>query len=219
MLRSIVPQRRGFSFRQRDDEQYPSIFILLYSSEVSLEVNSTAMISVNPTLDDSLKAEMIDTWVEVTNTGGGGIGFLPPVSSEDVTPVASELFNKIHHGSAHLVVARDESKDLIGWLAVVRNNDQIQSHWAWLKRMHVIAPYQGKGVGTELLQAAVRLCREEGLVQLYLTTDGQSRAVNFYTAHGFHEVGRMPQNSLSLDGSMHDEVYMLLDLVPDPASR
>jgi GNAT superfamily N-acetyltransferase len=164
-----------------------------------------------PPLTEALRSEMIDTWVEVTNHGGAGIGFLPPVSADEVAPVATELFAKIDKGDAHLILTRDGRDVLSGWLAIVRNHDHTQSHWAWLKRMHVVSSAQRSGVGTILLDAALDLCRDEGLAQLYLTTDGQSGPVGFYADRGFVEVGRMPGNTLTTDG-YHDEVYMVLNL-------
>lgn len=172
-----------------------------------------------PPLSDALRSEMIATWVEVTNTGGGGIGFLPPVSAADVLPTAEELFSKVEKGIAHLVIARDRGGDLVGWLAVVGNRDHTQGHWAWLKRMHVVPAFQGKGLGDALLEGAIEVCHMLGLSQLYLTTDGQSGPVGFYAARGFIEVGRMPGNTLAIGGQFHDEVYMVRQLAGDESGQ
>ncbi|MCX5233341.1 GNAT family N-acetyltransferase [Streptomyces sp. NBC_00233] len=167
-----------------------------------------------PPVTPELQSELIQTWVAVTNSGGAGVGFLPPVSVSDVSPVAADLMEKVMRNDAHLIVARNEEQELLGWLAIVRNRDHTQNHWAWVKRMHVIAPYQGKGWGSAMLSAAIEICHSEGLAQVYLTTDGQSKSLKFYSSHGFSEVGRMPRNTLSMDGTFHDEVYMMMELGP-----
>ncbi len=77
--------------------------------------------------------------------------------------------------------------------------------------MHVVSSARRSGVGTILLDAALDLCRDEGLAQIYLTTDGQSGPVGCYADRGFVEVGRTPGNTLTTDG-YHDEVYMVLNL-------
>jgi GNAT superfamily N-acetyltransferase len=182
------------------------------------ELGGNIRVVTGPLLTAALESEMVATWVEVTNRGSAGIGFLPPVSAADVAPAAAELVMKIRNDAARLVVVQ-RSGALIGWLAVVLNRDLTQSHWAWLKRMHVVPEGRGEGVGSALLDAAVDLCRAEGLQQLYLTTDGQTGPVDFYGERGFVEVGRMPRNTLAVDGSLHDEVYMMreIDGVDDTA--
>lgn len=164
-----------------------------------------------PLLTPHLESAMIETWVEVTNRGGAGIGFLPPVSAADVAPAAAELFQKVRNDAARLIVVLREGV-LIGWLAVALNRDHTQRHWAWLKRMHVIPEGRIGGVGSAMLDAAVNLCRAEGLRQLYLTTDGQNGPLDFYAKRGFSEVGRMPGNTLAVDGGLHDEVYMMREV-------
>ncbi|MFG2196101.1 GNAT family N-acetyltransferase [Streptomyces sp. NPDC048639] len=172
------------------------------------ELGGGVRVITHPQLTPTLESEMVGTWVEVTNRGGAGIGFLPPVSAQDVEPASAELVKKVRNDAARLVVVQRDST-LLGWLAVVLNRDHTQSHWAWLKRMHVIPEGRSAGIGTAMLDAAVDLCVAEGLRQLYLTTDGQTGPVGFYGKRGFVEVGRMPRNTLAADGNLHDEVYMM----------
>ncbi|MBK6016076.1 GNAT family N-acetyltransferase [Streptomyces sp. MBT53] len=124
---------------------------------------------------------------------------------EPTTALESET---VRSCGAHLVVVRRDD-ELPGWPATVLNRDHTQSHWGWLKRMHVLPEAQGAGIGSAMLDTAVDICRSVGLSQLHLTTDGQSGPVDFYGNKGFVEVGRMPRNTLAADGSLHDEVYMV----------
>ncbi|MGW7201521.1 GNAT family N-acetyltransferase [Streptomyces chryseus] len=167
-----------------------------------------------PAVTPTLRKKLVATWVEVTNSGGAGIGFLPSVSPEQVKPALADLARKVARDEARLITAESRST-VVGWLAVVLNRDDTQSHWAWLKRMHVLPAMRSLGVGTAMLDAALHFCQSEGLRQLYLTTDGQTGPVGFYRKRGFAEVGRMPRNTLASDGSFHDEVYMVCEL-PSP---
>lgn len=54
-------------------------------------------------------------------------------------------------------------------------------------RMAVRAPARGRGVGSGLLQGAIRLAREQGLSRL--TLDAQLHAIPFYARHGFRAHG------------------------------
>ena len=94
----------------------------------------------------AVESEMVRTWAEVTNRGGAGIGFLPPVRAKEVRPTAAELFKKVRSSGAQLVVVRRDD-ELLGRLAIVLNLDHTRSHWGRLKRVHVLPEARGTGHG------------------------------------------------------------------------
>lgn len=67
---------------------------------------------------------------------------------------------------------------------------------AILEAMFVLPSYSGKGVGTALMDAAIRLATEAGCKYVELTSNKQrSRAHDFYRKHGFeptHEGFKRP---------------------------
>ncbi len=57
---------------------------------------------------------------------------------------------------------------------------------AELESLHVAAPHRSRGIGAELLAAAIRYARERGCYRLQLTTNRQRvDAQRFYVRHGF----------------------------------
>ena len=59
---------------------------------------------LDPLLDDKLKAGLIELWTDVANDGGA-VGFVPPVTSDDVREIAEVAFRRVEIAEDHLVVA------------------------------------------------------------------------------------------------------------------
>src|SRR5215203_1000619 len=58
---------------------------------------------LDPTLTDELRSEIIRLWAEVTNAGGA-VGFVAPVTVEDVRPTADAAFAGVEARLDHLLV-------------------------------------------------------------------------------------------------------------------
>jgi GNAT superfamily N-acetyltransferase len=170
----------------------------------------TTDISVVPELTTTLRREVVNLWVLVTNAGGA-VGFLPPTSAATVRPVANRMFRDVATGAQHLLVAHD-GDNLQGWVVLEMNAAPLISHWAWFKRLMVRPSLQGSGVGRQLHTAAIAHARSLGLEQLYLTCRSGTGLAEFYARLGWEEVGVMPDNLRLADGSYRDEIYMRLVL-------
>jgi GNAT superfamily N-acetyltransferase len=57
---------------------------------------------VNPTLTGALRSHLVDMWARVTNEGGS-VGFVSPVTPEDIRPTADRSFARIVAGTDVLV--------------------------------------------------------------------------------------------------------------------
>jgi GNAT superfamily N-acetyltransferase len=167
-------------------------------------------ITVAPELTPTLRREVVELWVLVTNAGGS-VGFLPPTTAAVVRPVANQMFREIASGAQHLVVARD-GDDLHGWVVLEMNAMPLVRHWAWFKRLMVRPLLQGHGVGRQLQVGAIAHARSLGLEQLYLTCRSGTGLADFYARLGWEEVGVMPDNLRLVDGTYRDEIYMRLVL-------
>src|SRR5207302_7129558 len=73
----------------------------------------TLEFTVDPELTDELRAQIVACWTEVSNAGGA-VGFVPPVTTDDVRPAAEKLFAAVAAGHDRLIV---------GW-AVGSDNDE-----------------------------------------------------------------------------------------------
>ena len=58
---------------------------------------------LDPDLTPDLRERVIDLWVDVTNAGGA-VGFVPPVTTTDVRPVAEATFAAVTDGPDRLLV-------------------------------------------------------------------------------------------------------------------
>ncbi|CAN5375420.1 GNAT family N-acetyltransferase [soil metagenome] len=61
-----------------------------------------------------------------------------------------------------------------------------------LKRIYLLGPWQGGGLGEHLLGLAINAARERGTKRLLLAVYPQNeKARRFYARHGFEHIGRM----------------------------
>ena len=92
--------------------------------------------------------------------------------------------------SMTVLVGVDSKGRIIGTVAVKRSSP---GH-AHLRGMAVLPQYQGKGVASALLDAAIRHAQATGQSYVTLeTTEPLHRATRFYLRHGFRKTGRYRQ--------------------------
>jgi putative acetyltransferase len=89
-----------------------------------------------------------------------------------------------------LVVFEDDR--MIGTGAVRR----LDGETAELRRMWLLEPYQGQGIGYRLSQALFSFACQAGYKRIRLTTDvASARAIRFYRRLGFYPIERYNQSS------------------------
>ena len=64
---------------------------------------SAADVTAVSAVDDSLRRELLVCWTDVSNDGGA-VGFVPPVTEDDVAPVLDKLLEGVHSGRDVLAV-------------------------------------------------------------------------------------------------------------------
>jgi hypothetical protein len=103
-------------------------------------VRMTLRFEVDPELTEQLRAEIIACWTDVSNAGGA-VGFVPPVTMDDVQPGAEAQFAGIRAGRDRLVVGRVAEGERAGRLAalafLVSNDFAFTAHWQTVKRVMV----------------------------------------------------------------------------------
>ena len=166
--------------------------------------------TVDPPLTDDLRAGIVRLWADVTNAGGA-VGFVAPVTAEEVRPVAEAAFAGVEAGHDRLVVGFD-GEEPAALLFVVDNRFPLKDHWRVLKRVMVRPGSQGLGLGAALMAEAAAVGREMGLEGLQVTVRGGQGIEGFYRRIGYREVGRVPGALRVKPGDDRDEVYMWLDL-------
>jgi GNAT superfamily N-acetyltransferase len=165
---------------------------------------------VDPPLTDDLRERTVALWTDVTNAGGA-VGFVAPVTPEDVRPVAAAAFQSVLEGHDRLLVGVDGG-ELVALLFVVDNRFALKRHWRVLKRVMVTPKSQGRGYGAALMREAEALGRRMGLDALQVTVRGGAGTERFYERLGYREVGRLPGALRVAPGDDRDEIHMWLEL-------
>lgn len=162
-----------------------------------------------------LRADLLETWVAVTNAGGA-VGFTPPADTAQIGAALDRALQRVADGSDLLgVVTRDARARGMGIL--VDNGSPLQQHWRTVLRLMVHPELQGAGAGRLLLEGLHRESRDLGLEQLQLTVREGCGLEPFYERFGYRVVGRHPAALRVAPGDDRDEVMLVKQLrAPDP---
>lgn len=168
----------------------------------------------DPVVTPGLRAGICALWAAVTNAGGA-VGFVPPVSAEDVRPELDRLLGAIADGRARLVVGCDPAGIVLATAFLVHNTRPLLQHWLWVQTTMVHPSCQGGGAGRRLMEAVERAARStEGIRALRLTCRSGMGLEAFYRACGYGEVGRAPGAIRVGPDDYRDEVTLWRALTP-----
>ncbi|MGA5303956.1 GNAT family N-acetyltransferase [Nucisporomicrobium flavum] len=179
---------------------------------------------LDPPLTPRLREQIVDLWVDVTNAGGA-VGFVAPVTADEVRPVAAAAFAALsnHPAATHnrtegedtgpdrLLIGMDDDR-LAALLLIIDNRFELKAHWRVLKRVMVLPGSQGRGYGAALLREAAEVGRALGLAGLQVTLRDGHGLEGFYAKAGYRVTGRIPGALRVAPGDDRDEVFMWLDL-------
>lgn len=167
---------------------------------------------LDPPGGSDLRDGVIALWKDVSNAGGA-VGFVPPVTAEEIRPEWLRHLTAVAQGRTRLLVGRDEEGEIAATAFLTFNSHRLMTHWIWLYTVMVHPRHQGKGYGRDLMAAAAEAARGfEGIEAIRLTCRGGTGADRFYAACGYKEVGRVPGAIRVADGDDRDDVIMLLPL-------
>ncbi|MEU9159182.1 GNAT family N-acetyltransferase [Streptomyces sp. NPDC048424] len=172
----------------------------------------TLTFTLDPVVDPSLRDGILGLWADVSNAGGA-VGFVPPVTFDDIRPALDKHFVGVADGSCRLLVGHDEDGSVAATAFLTRNAHRLQLHWLWAYTVMVHPRHQGKGYGRELMAATEAAARSLGGVDaIRLTCRGGHGLEHFYAACGYKEVGRVPGAVRVAPGDDRDDITMLLPL-------
>ncbi|MFI9603153.1 GNAT family N-acetyltransferase [Streptomyces sp. NPDC052043] len=168
--------------------------------------------TLDPTVDPALRDGILDLWTDVTNAGGA-VGFLPPVTREEIRPELVKQFLVLAEDRARLLVGHDEEGRVAATAFLTFNTHRLMTHWLWLYTVMVHPRHQGRGYGRDLLAAAADAARGfPGIEAIRLACRGGLGLERFYASCGYKEVGRVPGAIRVEPGDDRDDVIMLLPL-------
>lgn len=166
---------------------------------------------LDPVLDPELVEKLETIWLEVGNAGGS-VGTPLPATRDDVKMLSDKAFRSVTEGDDHLLVVYLDG-EAVGFAFLAHNPGPLFKHWATVKRLQVLPTFQGRGIGTALMNEITRTSRDDlGLEQLQLTVRGKTGTERFYEHFGYEVVGRIPNAIRVAPGEDRDMIYMVARL-------
>jgi GNAT superfamily N-acetyltransferase len=167
---------------------------------------------LDPALGEEVREETLALWTDVSNAGGA-VGFVPPVTPEDVRPSLDAALAAVAEGRRRLLLGRDEDGRVVATAFLAYNEHRLMRHWLWLYTVMVHPGHQGRGHGRTLMSAAEQAARTfPGIEAIRLTCRGGTGVDAFYARCGYKEVGRVPGAIRVTPGDDRDDIIMLLTL-------
>ena len=157
-------------------------------------------------VDDRLRAELLACWTDVSNAGGA-VGFVPPVTEDDVAPVLDKLLEGVTSGRDVLAVLTVDD-ETAGFAVLVGSWSPLRAHWGTVLRVQVHPARQGHGLGRTLMTGVHDVARGRGWEFVHLTARGGTGVDAFYRGLGYVEVGRLPGAIRVAPGDDRDEIVM-----------
>ncbi|MEU8235306.1 GNAT family N-acetyltransferase [Actinoplanes sp. NPDC048967] len=165
---------------------------------------------LDPPLTDALRADIVALWTDVTNAGGA-VGFVAPVTEDQVRPLAETTLAAVAQGVDRLLIGVDDGR-LVALLFIADNRFPLKAHWRVLKRVMVLPGSQGRGYGAALMREAAAVASGLRLAALQVTVRDGHGLDGFYRRLGYREVGRIPGALRVGPGDDRDELVMWLEL-------
>lgn len=170
----------------------------------------------NPPLDDALEEALVAIWAAVTNAGGA-VGFVPPVTPEDVVPTARVAFDRVRDGRDDLVVAFDGALPSgFGFLAT--NDTALKRHFGTVVRLQRHPEWAGRGVGGAVLDALEQAARDRGFERVVLTVRAGTGTERFYQVRGYALEAVLPGRLAIGEGRVVDELHLSKWVGPAPTA-
>jgi len=158
-------------------------------------------------VDAALRQDLLACWTEVTNAGGA-VGFVPPVTEDDVAPVLDRLLEGVRSGRDVLALLTVDGATA-GFASLVGFSSPLRRHWATVLRVQVHPAHQGRGLGTVLMHGVHDIARARGLEFLHLGARGGTGVDAFYRGLGYTEVGRVPGAIRVAPGDDREEILLV----------
>lgn len=172
----------------------------------------TLTFTFDPVVGPALVEEFAELWTEVSNAGGS-VGFVPPVTVEDVRPDLDKHLAAAADGRSRLLVGRDPAGRVRATAVIALNAHRLQKHWVWVYTVMVDPALQGRGAGRALMEAVADAARTmEGIEAIRLGCRGGTGLERFYQSCGYKEVGRVPAAIRVAPGDDRDDITLLLPL-------
>ena len=118
-----------------------------------------------------------------------------------------QSITRILSSSHSSILVAEESDQLLGFIAILGDDLNKKRHSKYIA-MGIRSEFQGKKIGSALMEAAVDYCSEQNASRIELTVITTNlKAISLYKKFGF-EIEGTRRNSLMVQGHLVDEYLM-----------
>ncbi|QHM95035.1 GNAT family N-acetyltransferase [Kosakonia sacchari] len=135
-------------------------------------------------------------------SGGASVSFMHPLSREKSLQFWSGVAASAARGERIVLVAQDDSGEIVGTVQVVLEQPENQPHRADVSKLLVHEKARRQGLARRLMDALEREALAHGKTVLVLDTSTGSGAEHFYLQCGWQRVGEIPRFALMPDGNV-----------------
>jgi len=133
----------------------------------------------------------------------------------DTTPKTMEeqrLWFK-DHGAKNPIMVAEQDERIIAWGALSKWSDRCAYTDTAEVSLYVREPYQGKGIGTQLLKQLLEEGKQQGLhAVIARITEGNSHSISLHESLGFFPIGTMKEVGVKFGKRL--DVHLLEKLFP-----
>ncbi len=166
----------------------------------------------DPAITRELSDGLSSLWADVTNADGA-VGFLPPVTPEDIRPDLLNHLAAVDSGRTRMLIGRDGTGAVAASAFLAFNAHRLKRHWCSVYTVMVHPGSQGQGHGRDLMSAVEKAARDiDGITALRLSCRGGLGLERFYVSCGYREVGRLPGAIMVSEDDFRDDVTFWLSL-------
>ncbi len=142
---------------------------------------------------------------------GASIGFVLPLSVEEVTAYWHKVIKEVAAGEVILLAAM-QGEHMVGTAQLGLESRPNGNHRAEVRKVMVDTRARGQGIGKQLMFALEDMARNCARVLLFLDTRHGDPAERLYTSTGYTYVGSIPHYARSTTGQLEGNAiyYKLL---------
>ncbi|MEO5756143.1 MAG: GNAT family N-acetyltransferase [Mesorhizobium sp.] len=145
--------------------------------------------------------EMLAELLVETVAAGGSVSFMHPLAHDAARDFWERSLGMAARGE-RVVLGAWDGEMLAGTVTLLLDCPPNQPHRAEIAKLMTSVDQRGRGVGTQLMQAAESLAVEKGRTLLVLDTAAEEGASRLYEKLGFTLTGEIPDYALKPHGGL-----------------
>jgi len=167
---------------------------------VTTEENSTIRELADLARDKDLD-QLSDVLIDCVE-GGASVSFMQPMTREKADGFWRGVETGVKACERVLLVARDETNEIVGTVQIVLSQPENQPHRADIAKMLVHRRARRRGIAEALMRTVEAVARREGKTLLVLDTITTGDAERLYMRLGWINCGMIPDYALFPSGGL-----------------